>query len=190
LAEAITEISTAYQKETGTKATPVFAGSNVLARQIEEGAPLDIFLSADEATMDKLAKANLVKEPKGLLTNALVTPIVGLAIIEVVSGLQQRQKTTAAVAAICAFLALILVAGFALFVLDYLQLRTAVGMNARGPYDSAAFKAMIVAALESGVLLWLAITGFRASGITDAAKGRRRGGRVGLVVQVEEERGA
>src|SRR5688500_9584438 len=66
----------------------------------------------------------------GLLTNALVTPIVGLAIIEVVSGLQQRQKTTAAVAAICAFLALILVAGFALFVLDYLQLRTAVGMNA------------------------------------------------------------
>jgi molybdate transport system substrate-binding protein len=75
LAEAITEISTAYQKETGTKATPVFAGSNVLARQIEEGAPLDIFLSADEATMDKLAKANLVKEPKGLLTNALVVVV-------------------------------------------------------------------------------------------------------------------
>jgi molybdate transport system substrate-binding protein len=75
LAEALTEISTAYQKETGTKATPVFAGSNVLARQIEEGAPLDVFLSADEATMDKLAKANLVKEPKDLLTNALVVVV-------------------------------------------------------------------------------------------------------------------
>jgi hypothetical protein len=125
----------------------------------------------------------------GLLTNALVTPIVGLAIVEVVSGLQHRRNTTAAIAAICAALALLLVGGFALFVLDYLQLRTAVGANARGPYDSAAIKAMIVAALESIVLLWLAITGFRASGIADARSRRRSGERVGLVVQVEEERG-
>jgi hypothetical protein len=125
----------------------------------------------------------------GLLTNALVTPIVGLAIIEVVSGVQHRRNVAAAIAAICGLLALLLVGGFALFVLDYLQLRTAVGMNARGPYDSAAIKAMIVATLESVVLLWLAITGFRASGIADAAKGRRRGERVGLVVQVEDEGG-
>lgn len=75
LAEAITEISTAYEKETGTKATPVFAGSNVLARQIEEGAPLDVFLSADEATMDKVEKAKLVKAPLELLTNTLVVVV-------------------------------------------------------------------------------------------------------------------
>jgi len=75
LAEAVTEIATAYEKETGTKATPVFAGSNVLARQIEEGAPLDVFISADEATMAKVAKADLVKEPEALLTNSLVIVI-------------------------------------------------------------------------------------------------------------------
>jgi hypothetical protein len=126
----------------------------------------------------------------GLLTNALVTPIVGLAIIEVVASLQHRRNVTATIAAMCGLLALLLVGGFALFVLDYLQLRTAVGANARGPYDSAAIKAMIVAAIESVVLLWLAITGFRASGIADSARGHRRGGeRVGLVVQVEEESG-
>jgi molybdate transport system substrate-binding protein len=75
LAEAITEISTAYEKETGAKATPVFASSNVLARQIEEGAPLDVFLSADEATMEKAVKAKLVKEPVKLLTNSLVVVV-------------------------------------------------------------------------------------------------------------------
>jgi hypothetical protein len=88
---------------------------------------------------------------------------------------------------VCAVLALLLVGGFALFVLDYLQLRQAVGVAARGPYDSAAFKAMIVAVLEAGVLLSLAIAAFRASGIVDPAQRRRRRDRVGVVVQVEDE---
>ena len=75
LAEAVTEIAAAYKEETGTKTTPVFAGSNVLARQIVEGAPLDVFLSADAATMEKLARENLVKKPVPLLTNALVVVV-------------------------------------------------------------------------------------------------------------------
>jgi molybdate transport system substrate-binding protein len=75
LAEAVTEVAAAYQKTHGTKVTPVFAGSNVLARQIEEGAPLDVFLSADEATMDKVAKAKLVNDVTPLLTNALVVVV-------------------------------------------------------------------------------------------------------------------
>lgn len=75
LAEAMTEIAAAYAEEGGGKATPVFAGSNVLARQIEEGAPLDVFLSADEATMTKLVKQKLVEAPVPLLTNALVVVV-------------------------------------------------------------------------------------------------------------------
>ena len=75
LAEAVTEICSAYEKEHGSKARPVFAGSNVLARQIEEGAPIDVFISADEATMEKLSKAKLVKEPTPLLTNSLVVVV-------------------------------------------------------------------------------------------------------------------
>jgi molybdate transport system substrate-binding protein len=72
LAEAVNEIATAYEKAHGTKITPAFAGSNVLARQIEEGAPLDLFISADEATMEKVEKAKLVKDVTKLLTNSLV----------------------------------------------------------------------------------------------------------------------
>lgn len=75
LAEAMTEICKAYEAEHGGKATPVFAGSNMLARQIEEGAPMDVFISADESTMEKVRKAKLVKEPVPLLTNSLVVVV-------------------------------------------------------------------------------------------------------------------
>ena len=37
-----------------------FAASNVLARQIVSGAPVDLFISADEAQMDVVAKAGLI----------------------------------------------------------------------------------------------------------------------------------
>lgn len=85
LAEAITEISKAYEAESGNKATPVFAGSNVLARQIEEGAPLDVFISADEATMDKVVKASLVKDVKPLLSNALVVAVPAESEVKIAS---------------------------------------------------------------------------------------------------------
>jgi molybdate transport system substrate-binding protein len=72
LAESVNEIAAAYQKANGTKVTPVLAASNVLARQIEEGAPIDLFISADEATMTKVEKAKLVSNVTKLLTNSLV----------------------------------------------------------------------------------------------------------------------
>jgi molybdate transport system substrate-binding protein len=75
LAEGVTEICKVYEAEHGSKATPVFAGSNMLARQIEEGAPVDVFISADERTMQKLLKAKLVEEPVPLLTNSLVVVV-------------------------------------------------------------------------------------------------------------------
>ncbi|HEU5169933.1 MAG TPA: hypothetical protein VFU46_05320 [Gemmatimonadales bacterium] len=124
----------------------------------------------------------------GLLVNALVTPILGLSIITVTSALRERRRATVTVSAVNALLALLLIGGFALFVLDYFQLRQAVGAASRGAYDAAAFKAMIVAALEAGVLGWLAVVGFRAASVGSEAPQRdRRSGRVGLVVQVEDD---
>jgi molybdate transport system substrate-binding protein len=51
-----------------------FAGSSVLARQIEEGAPADIFFSADAQWMDELEKKRLIdaKTRKNRLSNSLV----------------------------------------------------------------------------------------------------------------------
>lgn len=74
LTDVMTEIGEQYQKETGDQLVFNFAASSVLARQIEEGAPADIFFSADEAKMDSLAKKKLIvpETRKSLLSNILV----------------------------------------------------------------------------------------------------------------------
>ncbi len=79
LADAIREIAVAYQKEAGDRLSFNFAGSNVLARQIEEGAPADLFFSADEARMDQLEKAGRIVAGTrtNLLGNSLVVVVAG-----------------------------------------------------------------------------------------------------------------
>ncbi len=74
LSESLKEIATAYEKQSGDKVVFNLGASSFLARQIEEGAPADIFFSADEAKMDGLEKKNLiVKETrKSRLSNSLV----------------------------------------------------------------------------------------------------------------------
>ncbi len=74
LTDSLKEIGADYQKQTGLTVGFYFEASSVLARQIQEGAPADIFFSADEAQMDRLAKADLI-EPgtrRDLLGNTLV----------------------------------------------------------------------------------------------------------------------
>ncbi|HTH47893.1 MAG TPA: molybdate ABC transporter substrate-binding protein [Candidatus Limnocylindria bacterium] len=74
LAESLQEIAGVYQQESGDKVTFNFGASSLLARQIEEGAPADLFFSADEAKMDALdGKGLIVKETrKSRLGNTLV----------------------------------------------------------------------------------------------------------------------
>ena len=74
LSDALKELGSTYQKETGTKVAFNFAGSNLLARQIMEGAPADVFASADEAQMDRLEAGGLLetKTRRVLLSNLLV----------------------------------------------------------------------------------------------------------------------
>src|SRR6266516_4941659 len=62
LTNALRDIAAAYKAETGVRVSFNFAASSLLARQIEEGAPADLFFSADEAKMDDLAKENLIAE--------------------------------------------------------------------------------------------------------------------------------
>ena len=62
LTDALTTIAAAHAKAGGRTIRFNFGASNVLARQIVAGAPVDVFISADDAQMDVVAKANLVLE--------------------------------------------------------------------------------------------------------------------------------
>jgi molybdate transport system substrate-binding protein len=74
LTDSLREIASDYQKQTGDGIEFNFAASSVLARQIEEGAPADIFFSADQAWMDALQKKGLVDKNtrRSRLSNSLV----------------------------------------------------------------------------------------------------------------------
>jgi molybdate transport system substrate-binding protein len=74
LTDVMKEIGSAYEKESGDKILFNFGASSLLARQIIERAPADIFISADEAKMDELAKAGLIatETRRDLLSNLLV----------------------------------------------------------------------------------------------------------------------
>src|SRR6266705_2443115 len=74
LTDSLKQIASDYEKQSGNKIIFNFGASSTLARQIEEGAPADIFFSADEAKMDGLEKKGLIlKETrKSRLSNSLV----------------------------------------------------------------------------------------------------------------------
>ena len=60
LTDSLKSIAADYQKQTGHTIIFNFEASSVLSRQIEAGAPADIFFSADETQMDRLADRELI----------------------------------------------------------------------------------------------------------------------------------
>ena len=74
LKEALDAVAADFQAETGNSVTISYAGSNALAKQIIEGAPADIFISAAVNWMDEVEKAGLVVPDTraDLLGNTLV----------------------------------------------------------------------------------------------------------------------
>ena len=74
LSDALKTIAQEYRSRGEDKIVFNFGASSTLARQIEEGAPADIFFSADEAKMDALQKRGLIfaETRKSRLSNALV----------------------------------------------------------------------------------------------------------------------
>jgi molybdate transport system substrate-binding protein len=74
LKNALDGVNAAWKRESGKEATISYAASSSLAKQIEQGAPADVFISADEDWMDYLAARKLIKPATcfNLLANTLV----------------------------------------------------------------------------------------------------------------------
>ena len=71
---ALDDIDAAYTAKSGVKIAASYAASSTLAKQIEQGAPADIFVSADTDWMDYAAARKAINEPTrvNLLGNSIV----------------------------------------------------------------------------------------------------------------------
>jgi molybdate transport system substrate-binding protein len=74
LKNALDDIDQTWQRDTGKPVTASYAASSTLAKQIENGAPADLFISADTQWMDYLDQRALLKpgSRSDLLGNTLV----------------------------------------------------------------------------------------------------------------------
>jgi molybdate transport system substrate-binding protein len=74
LKNGLDAVDAAFAAKTGKSVSVSYAASSALAKQIESGAPADVFLSADLAWMDYLAEKSLIKADtrSNLLGNSLV----------------------------------------------------------------------------------------------------------------------
>ena len=77
LTESLQELGRQFETRGGSRVTFSFASSSDLARQIEAGAPADVFFSADTAKMDALETAGLVRasDRREFLSNVLVVVV-------------------------------------------------------------------------------------------------------------------
>ncbi len=91
LKNALDDIAAAYRERTGRSVAISYAGTATLVRQIEQGAPADIFFSADMAWMDYAVAHKLVQPEtrRTLLGNAivLVVPKDSTATIAIKAGM-------------------------------------------------------------------------------------------------------
>lgn len=74
LKNALDEVDGAFTKTTGIKVTASYAASSALAKQVEQAAPAEVFISADLQWMDYLAERKLIRPDTriNLLGNRLV----------------------------------------------------------------------------------------------------------------------
>ncbi|MCA8869398.1 MAG: molybdate ABC transporter substrate-binding protein [Rhodobacteraceae bacterium] len=79
LKNALEDVAQHWQQQTGNSMIVSLAGSSALARQIEQGAPADIFISANTDWMDHLEAKGLIRADSrlDLLQNSLVLIATG-----------------------------------------------------------------------------------------------------------------
>jgi molybdate transport system substrate-binding protein len=94
LKNALDDAAALYQRQTGQKVTAAYAASSALARQLENGAPADIFISADRDWMDYVLRKGLIdaRTRIDLLGNRLVliAPAASPAEVDIKPGFPLR----------------------------------------------------------------------------------------------------
>jgi molybdate transport system substrate-binding protein len=100
LTDSLKEIAANYEKQSGDKIAFNLGASSTLARQIEAGAPADIFFSADEAQMDGLAKKGLIDPAtrKSRLGNTLVVVVTTDSTLQINSASDLTNSTVKQIA--------------------------------------------------------------------------------------------
>ena len=95
LTDALKEIAVNYEKQSSDKIVFNFGASSLLARQIIEHAPANVFFSADEAKMDDVQKAGLIvtETRRDLLSNSLVIIVPNDSNLAITSPDQLVDKT-------------------------------------------------------------------------------------------------
>lgn len=61
LTDVMNVLAKQYRQQSGVQVVPVYGGSGTLAKQVEQGAPGDLFISADEKWMRYLSERQLVQ---------------------------------------------------------------------------------------------------------------------------------
>jgi molybdate transport system substrate-binding protein len=95
LTDAFGELAADFERDhPGWTVAPSFAGSDVLAAQIHEGAPADVYAAASPRYPDELGAADLIEEPVDFATNRLVliVPAANPAAIEAPADLRDGAK--------------------------------------------------------------------------------------------------
>ncbi|TCQ20858.1 molybdate ABC transporter substrate-binding protein [Rhizobium sp. PP-CC-3G-465] len=96
LKNALDAVNDAWQQQSGHAVTASYAASSALAKQIEAGAPADIFISADLAWMDYVAGKKLIREDSRstLLGNrlVLVAPAADAKPVEIGQGFDLKAR--------------------------------------------------------------------------------------------------
>jgi hypothetical protein len=118
----------------------------------------------------------------GLTTSALVSPILGFAMLKVAGVLLDHRGVVRTVAVIDLILMLVLLGGLAFFALDFVQLRATLAASSLGQYDMAGFKAAVNGLLELIVLGWMGVAGLRAAGGPGKGAAQQSGREEGLIV--------
>lgn len=74
LTDVLDELKPTFEKDHGVELKISYAGSGTLQTQIEEGAPVDVFVSAAQKQMDALEEKNLIKA--GSRADLLINKVV------------------------------------------------------------------------------------------------------------------